>query len=247
MKKILLGLLAVSAVAFAAEGDVTPASKFTTYFKVGMEVAPTYTSVSDPLAGVLSNGQSESIGFALDGQVTYKIGSKFEAGLGLAYQKHAKQKVYEQVVDSYREWDGDIENVEVDHQQVYYNSIPIYAIGKFNFKTSSVGITPYIFADFGYSINTIANNAQASEDLTHTRTLQSVDNQKVANGLYYGAGAGIDYYDFILEASYQVNTAKYTYTYNYTDSYGERVTGTAKTASLDYSRAQISLGYKFSL
>ncbi|MGL4392078.1 MAG: hypothetical protein ACRCSK_01360 [Fusobacteriaceae bacterium] len=240
MKKILLGLLAVSAVAFAAEGDVAPSSKFTTYLKIGAEVAPTYTSVSDPLAGVLSSGQSESVGFSLDGQVTYKIGSRFEAGLGLSYQKHAKQDVYEQTTGaSY--WEA----FELHHQQVYYNSTPIYVIGKLNFKTSSVGITPYIFADFGYSINSIANQAQAS--VSNTRTDGVVVNQKVSNGLYYGAGAGIEFSDFTFEASYQVNTAKYTYTYNYTDSYGVPVTGTPKETALDYSRAQISLGYKFSL
>ncbi|MGL6119475.1 MAG: hypothetical protein ACRC0V_03140 [Fusobacteriaceae bacterium] len=242
MKKILLGLLAVSAVAFAAEGDVAPASKFTTYLKVGVEVAPTYTSVSDTLAGTLSNGQSESVGFSLDGQFTYKIGKRFEAGLGLAYQKHAKQQAYEQVVG----WVYG-EDIEENRQQVSYDSIPFYAIAKINLNTSSVGITPYFFADFGYSLNTISTQAQPSEDLTHSRTLASVDNQKVANGLYYGLGAGIEFSDFTFEASYQVNTAKYTYTYSYTDSFGYKITTAAKTTALDYSRAQISLGYKFSL
>jgi hypothetical protein len=142
---------------------------------------------------------------ALEG---YKmLDDNFDVGLGLAYQFHADR-------DSKNGVDG-----------VEYDSVPLYLTAKYNFMTDS-NIKPYLKANLGYSFNFNSSDA----DVAGTSYSTSVD-----DGLYWAAGAGMEYDNFTVDLMYAVNKAKSS-----EDSYSYKHDN-------DYDRVVLSVGYIFDL
>lgn len=97
-----------------------------------------------------------------------------------------------------------------------YDSVPVYATAKYNFKTNS-DFTPYVKGDLGYSFNInlkkqtltheIDKGKDATEDLKNelTKRLNTLktkyENAKVEakNGLYAAASVGVEYKNFFAE------------------------------------------------
>ncbi|WP_163468955.1 outer membrane beta-barrel protein [Fusobacterium sp. IOR10] len=143
---------------------------------------------------------------ALEG---YKmLNDNVDVGLGLAYQFHADR-------DSKNGVDG-----------VEYDSVPLYLTAKYNFITDS-NIKPYLKANLGYSFNFNASDAKSSS-IGSTGT--SVD-----DGLYWAAGAGMEYNNFTVDLMYAVNKAESS-----ADSYSVK-------SDNDYDRVVLSVGYLFDL
>lgn len=86
-------------------------------------------------------------------------------------------------------------------------SVPVYATTKFYFSNIYEGIRPYVKANLGYAkIN------------------------KMQDGLYWAAGAGMEYNNWFLDLMYQDSSSE-----NDSSSYGEN----------DYSRVTLGFGYNF--
>jgi hypothetical protein len=133
MKKIILGLMALSVVTMAAGGPQSNNSA-----KGGMYIMP---KVSLDLGSEYDNAWDTDGFFAgsigVEGYMT--LTPMFDLGLGIAFEKHAKIKDYY--------WTN-------HHSSEAYNSIPIYGIAKFNFPVTWGEVKPFMVANLGYSINT---------------------------------------------------------------------------------------------
>ncbi|OQY42482.1 MAG: hypothetical protein B6227_02000 [Fusobacteriia bacterium 4572_74] len=182
MKKILLGLVALSAVSFAAQGDMYLNTR------IGMDLGAKYDKISEGGLTDKTDGLGGEI--ALEG---YKsITDNFDLGLGLAYQFHA---------------DRDTENIYDDGDKfkisgVEYDSIPVYLTAKYNFNLNSE-IKPYLKADLGYSFNFNPSDFEAS-DGSHSEKAE----MEVNNGLYWALGGGLEYNNFTVDLMYAVTTAE---------------------------------------
>lgn len=136
--------------------------------------------------------------------------SNFLVGGGLAYQRHA-----------------DVKSANNSWSVGRYDSIPVYVTGKY-LITNWDGFKPYVKADLGYSFNT------KSGDFNYKTNDQNFGSGKIKDGMYYGAGLGVEYNNWTADVMYKVNTAKL----DMSNSGSEK---------MDYSRVTLSLGYKFNL
>ena len=191
MKKVLLGLVALSAVSFAAQGDTYLNARF------GGDLGASYTKHKIEDTNVLSN-KTDGFGgeLALEG---YKsITDNFDLGLGLAYQFHADRKTQE-VSEAGNT--GEISGAE-------YNSLPIYLTAKYNFNLNSK-IKPYLKANLGYSFNFGESDLEAKGT-----GVNAGDDEKtsidVENGLYWAVGGGVEYKNFTVDLMYAVTKAEAT-------------------------------------
>ena len=132
------------------------------------------------------------------------LDDNFDVGLGLAYQFHADR-------DSKNGVDG-----------VEYDSIPLYLTAKYNFITDS-NMKPYLKANLGYSFNFNSSDANVG-----TSYSTSVD-----DGLYWAAGAGVEYDNFTVDLMYVVNKAETS------------VDNESYKHDNDYDRVVLSVGYIF--
>ena len=146
MKKVLLGLLATSALAMAqTEGT-------NLYLKVGADIWQKYETISTEGETVTSN-KADSLGYELGMEITKEVLQNIELGFGIAYQDHGDIKsksIYDYGIDY-----EDVTNVEVGS----YKSVPLYVTAKYNIPLES-SIKPYIKADLGYSFNFDENSTK---------------------------------------------------------------------------------------
>jgi len=181
MKKVLLGLVALSTVSFAAQGDMYLNAR------VGGDLGATYTKYVDKGEEILSD-ETDKFGGELGLEGYKSITNNFDLGLGVAYQLHAERA------------DAPIKNTKVYVYGGEYSSIPIYLIAKYNFNLDSQ-IRPYLKANMGYSFNFNAN------DIVVSGTTPKVE-LDIENGLYWAFGGGVEYKNFTLDLMYAVNKAK---------------------------------------
>ena len=182
MKKVLLGLVALSAVSFAVQGDTYLNARF------GGDLGASYTEYKDtpPLSDKTDGFGGE---LALEG---YKsITDNFDMGLGIAYQLHADRA--NASIDS--------KKGSTDFYGVEYNSIPVYLTAKYNFNLDSE-IKPYLKANIGYSFNVYSSDIKA-KGLENNKASTNVE-----NGLYWALGGGIEYKNFTVDLMYAVTTAE---------------------------------------
>lgn len=185
MKKVLLGLVALSAVSFAVQGDTYLNARF------GGDLGASYTGYEYSGVDILSDSTDGFGGeLALEG---YKsITDNFDLGLGIAYQFHADR-------DKQGVPGGEISGAD-------YNSIPVYLTAKYNFNLDS-GIKPYLKANLGYSFNFDSSDLEAKGTRENTG-----DNYKVStnveNGLYWALGGGVEYKNFTVDLMYAITTAE---------------------------------------
>lgn len=222
MKKVLFGLVALSAVSLA-QGDMYLNAR------LGVDLGAKYDDVSSNGVRMINDGDTilndKTDGFggelALEG---YKsLTDNFDLGLGLAYQFHA---------------DRDNQDVkytygEVQTSGVEYDSIPIYLIAKYNFNLNS-DIKPYLKANFGYSFNFNASDLEIKEDGFDDEKISS----DVDNGLYWGVGGGFEYNNFTVDLMYLVTKSK---------SEVKASPFYEGKENNDYGRVVLSAGYRFNL
>jgi len=79
--------------------------------------------------------------------------------------------------------------------QIPYNSIPIYGTVKYQFNNEGL-LQPFLKANLGLSFNRTESG------------LRSIDENVNPVGFYGGLGGGVEIENFIIDLSYQVNTAK---------------------------------------
>lgn len=193
------------------------------YLRAGVNVWSEYDSYS--ISGnnleseKITKGKKDNLGFEFALEGTRDITDKLELGLGIAYQQNAKLRTHSN-------------HLKEKYEMGNYNSIPLYVTGKYNIMTFSNGVTPYVKANLGYSFNLNEKNVKFTDETGATST----GNLKVDNGLYYGAGAGMEYNNFLIDVMYQQTIADAKVSFQ-----GEKT----NKKSFDYSRVTLSLGYKF--
>lgn len=247
MKKILLGLLAITAIGYAKE--VTPAplvveevkpvieeeiylagatkrewrKKYNLYVRAGGDVYSQFNEID--YEGIdLGGKSSKGTGYEVALELTkVSVNRDVEVGFGVGYQKHGKFKS----VDGLLDIDGDIYGYRSDLDT--FESFPIYLTAKYNFLNCRNGIVPYIKGDAGYAINRNNSGKILATDGIEVASLET----DVENGGYFGLGAGVEYENFFVDAMYKLNTGKLE---------GKN---TDESESLRNYRVTLSVGYKF--
>lgn len=223
MKKVLLGLFALSTVAMAAETNL--------YLRAGADLNGEYDVINYEGTKV-NKDEADDFSWEIAVEATREIYPKVELGLGLAYQKHGDAKsAFNHEVYGENEWD------DTTLEMPGYTSIPLYVVAKYNFDAIN-NFVPYIKANLGYSFNDEDGDFKMS-GLSEDGTLEGEvkGNVKIDDGLYYGIGAGFEYNNFTMDLMYQVNEAEAEVTVSELD---------VKTKKdYDYSRVTLSFGYKF--
>lgn len=247
MKKILLGLFAITSVsAIAAEGinvygrlglDIySRYNNFSySYNETGNETGNDYYRVSratnpiDPEinSSVKSKGR---IAPSIALEITKDLGSNFEAGIGLGYVWHRRRSYEENGINS----DG--VRYHGNGKIPAINSVPLYVTGKYKFNTNS-NVKPYIKADLGYSFNRMKSsfdvNGVDQYGGTYTTKYEGL---KAKNGLYTAVGFGAEYNNVTIDLSYVFTGAKV------------RISDEEGTNSFraNNSAIRLTVGYKFS-
>ena len=192
MKKLILSIFMITALASFAEGnivDVRAGFDFSSKAKIKDE-----------------NGSFDLLkrGFELGTEYRRNLGTGFEVGGGIFYKTNSfkKNAVGEPILDE----DGS----ELNVTSKKFNAFPIYATARYNFTTPSEDIVPYVKANLGYSIN---SGKLESKYTTNTSTYPDVagkvdESYKFKNGLYYGLGTGLKYKNFFADLSYNVIRSK---------------------------------------
>ena len=139
MKKVLLGLFALSAVAFAYEGT-------NVYLKAGIDPYGRFKEASIN-GNKLNKKDRKDVGYEFAIEATETVLPEFEVGLGLAYQDHGRPKV----------------SNDLNEKLPRFRSVPLYAVAKYNIPLESE-FKPYLKADLGYSFNLKNSKTYSEED-----------------------------------------------------------------------------------
>lgn len=199
MKKVLFGLLALSCVAMAKDTNL--------YFRTGVDLNGKYDEVNYYRTNLNSENTDETP-WELSLEATKYFTPNWELGLGVAYQDHRTPK------------DG--RNGHLPG----YDSIPVYALAKYNFETTSE-FKPFFKTSLGYSFNSLDGDVKYNNQ-TYSSSIK--------DSLYFGMGVGVEYQNFIVDLMYQLNRGDL----NYQLESNQRLKDT-----YDYSRVTLSFGYKF--
>lgn len=203
----------VAPVVTPAPVVVTPNSYIT--LRAGMDFAPRYKQASFGTASAAQNVNDKS-GDNWGGEFAVEYlrqieTSNFYLGGGLAYQRHA-----------------DVKSANKDEWRTgRYDSIPVYVTGKYVMANWD-GVKPYLKADLGYSFN------RKSGDFSQKTNDQKLGSGKIKDGMYYGAGLGVELDNWTADVMYKVNDAKLDM-------------NNGGSHKFDYSRVTLSVGYKFNL
>lgn len=216
MKKILIGVVALSAVAFAGEGT-------NIYLKAGVDISGKFQKTE--VGGTkLNEATNDKGGFEFGVEATREILPNFELGLGVSYQDHGKP-------EKNRDTIGEQGTYEFGNSG--YKSLPVYLTAKYNLPLES-NVKPYLKADFGYSFNFDEKDIEGYKVGGNKLTGLS---SSIDNGIYYGIGGGVEYKNFVVELMYKANTTDVKYNFQ---GFPERY-----KKSYDYTRTTLSVGYKF--
>lgn len=191
---------------------------------VGWDVWNKYKNFSDDGDQLLTKKTKDFGGqVAIEG---YKTIDDFDLGLGVAYQHHAKRKTYSYTENYARMRDS----YTAEAKGAEFQSVPVYLTGKYNFNMLEWAATPYLKANLGYSFN-FKSKDYKEEGSNSVST-------SVNDGLYWAAGAGVQYENFNVELLYGVNKAKTKVKWDGGDS---------QKYKNDYQALTLSAGYKFDI
>ncbi|MGL4392743.1 MAG: hypothetical protein ACRCSK_04870 [Fusobacteriaceae bacterium] len=191
MKKILMGIILLSAVTIA-QGKT---GKYNIYPKVGVQLLGNYSDYNT-MVNQKVIGDTAGSGFEFGVEWTYNFIGNYEVGIGVGYNinsKHAEVK-----------YDSTSDTIALPS----YNSIPIYMANKYYFGNFS-DWEPYGILDIGYSINKLVNNAMENGKNSEENSTLYKD-ASFSNGIYFGVGAGVEVKNFVVEIAYKITGADYS-------------------------------------
>jgi len=233
MKKVILPMLILSTAIYAGGVDrYSPKRSMETkdilYDRIGFKfetnLSPEYNYSGDYS---FFNGAENGGDFAFEISTEYfkPLSKVFDIGLGVAYQKH-------QNGDEFKKYNVD-RAIDISYDAPEFNSVPVYAIGQVNlFPNYFDGdFTPFIRGDIGYSFNTGMTDLKGVGGTCNiTETYKCSATASIDDGMYYGAGIGMKYRNFVLDAMYKNNSGEAQFNH-------ER-----KKHDVDYSRVTIGIG-----
>lgn len=223
MKKLgILGMMTIlGSMAFGMDNGYVDS----VYLRYGSPLHSEYSSLSTEKLGngnvKVTDGKTDSRGYEIGIEATRNYNENIEYGIGFAYQDHAELEVYPKGVSA-NKFTGSS-----------YSSMPIYLTGKYKFNNYK-GFVPYVKADLGYSFNFGEENIKDNN--------QSKYSLSIKDGVYFGAGVGVEHRNFVTDIMYQINFADATYRGTSGPQAGKSFTG-----DMDYSRITWSIGYRFNL
>ena len=215
MKKILVLLTLVGSIAMA-QGNIYE-------FRAGWDL---YNRAKDSdkeyqiRKDVLKTGPEVSFEYRKE------VTDNLELGGGLAYKYNdlTARKV-------------DVNENKVSVSMKGLHSVPIYATAKYNFKNDSA-VTPYVKAKLGFAVN----SGKIDFQKINTPGIDETAQMKFKHGFYYGAGAGVEYNNFVADLSYNVNTLRAKYNYSYNNLLGTKKESSSKE-TLNHGMLTLSVGY----
>lgn len=171
-------------------------------------------------------------GFELTAEYRKGITENFEIGGGISYKYN---KLNEKRTTGAGLISSSVENKGL-------SSVPLFFTARYNFKNSSE-ITPYVKANLGYAFNSgsVKWNDKFSNGFVEGEA-------KFKGGLYSGIGAGINYKNFIVDLSYNVNGTRITRTNKlvYSPTAGGLVTrNQSEKFNLNHGVVTLGFGYSF--
>lgn len=210
MKKILLGLFALSAMAVASEGT-------NIYLRAGLDPYGRFKEVKHENVNIAKSDR-KNLGYELSVEATQNVTPNFDLGLGLGYQDHGRPKAGR---------NGDQEFGKLPR----FKSIPLYVTAKYDIPVESKW-NPYFKVDLGYSFNLKSKKTIYSD-------AESTLKASYKNGMYWGAGLGIEYENIVADLMYKMNYGKV--------KLEETVDGQSQSRSpkINYGRIALSVGYRF--
>ncbi|MGL6119844.1 MAG: hypothetical protein ACRC0V_05000 [Fusobacteriaceae bacterium] len=249
MKKVLLGLVVLSAVAMAEGNNVYlkggvnflgqygPIDGYTSTNEFNFDTtnAGTVDKYNGTSAGGNNDfdGAADGIGYSADLIYTKSLSDTFEVGAGAGYHVNPAQSKMK--VDSNSTLTDTISSIDTITKESYtkeytmpnYNSIPVYLSVKANLRNFGNAV-PYLQANFGYAINSISTEVSGSNtaDKTYNKGKDNEYNRvstfstgTITNGLYYSIGAGVEWNNFVFDISYAITKATYTFTETVKNTY----------------------------
>ncbi|MGL4392314.1 MAG: hypothetical protein ACRCSK_02605 [Fusobacteriaceae bacterium] len=254
MRKILLGLIAISFITFGAETKKAPDLKKSPAAKKVEAKADEAIEYEEEEIVTYAKGIHLAIkgSFDIYGKytpVTADNGTKLSTGEtnsdgyygNLEIQNTYNIHPYVEVGFGIDLWQNHLNQNTVTlpngskKAMPSFDSFPVYAevryiIGDFG------NFSPYIEGYFGYSFNIVFDKIAVETTGNNSANITYYDNYDVADGLFYGLGLGTEYKNWLFCVSYKVNTADITLKAN----------SESKTFSMDYSAIALNFGYKFS-
>jgi len=247
MKKLLFGLFCLTSVG-AVAGD--------TYLGKGETIVQPVVEKEEIFGfgvglrtglglGVSSNhdwdgndfgGDSDDYGWEAGIEAERYVNKNFSWGIGALFQDHIDSEPVHKssIVTTTKDY-----LVNTRTKGGVFDSVPIYLFGKWHFADFD-GVKPYVKTDIGYSFNFGEENFKVDTDILLDSGLYSeVSNGKlkVDNGLYWGAGVGVDFRNFFIDLMYKDTRAK-------TEVDWDHLTGVRK-GDHRHERVVLGLGYNF--
>lgn len=234
MKKVLLGLFALSAVSFAAKGDLYLEPR------MGMDIGAKYEGYNYGGVDLLSE-DTDGFGGEIALEFYKGITDNFDLGVGIAYQHHAERDS-EKLSGELRDFDSGkvVASAEAELEGADYKSIPLYVTAKYRFNVDG-NVIPYVKANLGYSFNFDSGDLSAkynADSVIGSGSGELTGSTRTDDGLYYAIGGGVEYNNFTVDLMYSVTMAE-----TEADIYGG---GTIKEDN-NYERVVLAVGYKFNI
>jgi len=244
MKKLLFGLVAISSVAFAGgKGEVIvapapvivedtwPAWSFGLYGGAGFANKFDFSATEKGATGVADKisrkADGDSVSWEAGLEAAKNITENFALGLGAAYQGHGDIKSKSATINGNT----------IKQTGPSFDSTALYGFGKYAFGDFD-SVRPYVRGDIGYSFNTNEKDFRSVETNAAGTVLNDDKfSADVDNGLYWGAGAGVEYGNWFTQVMYKQNKGDLTLT--------DKASKTKYTGKADNSRVVLDVGYRF--
>lgn len=210
MKKVLLGIFILSSIAMAKENT-------NVYLKAGLDLYGRFKEIKDENINI-TKSERKNLGYEFSIEATQNIVPNFELGVGVGFQEHGKPKPGNNIGGEFAKLSS-------------FKSIPLYVTAKYDFPLVSEW-KPYFKTDLGYSFNLKSKKTLYSDEDFNLKS-------EYNNGIYWGAGFGVEYNNVVADLMYKMNYGKVKFTEN---SNGKI---RSKSSKIDYGRVTLSVGYKF--
>ena len=223
MKKILLIISLIGSLSFAGQNVIE--------IRGGYDLSSS-TSFDKDIYSEYDLDKFVENGFHFGVEYRREILTNFQIGAGLEYRKSDMDQPGNRRVYS--------ENIDYSYDSDSLNSIPVYITARYNFRNFT-GVTPYVKANLGYSINSGDTNVKLNN--MYSGKLVEEYNSKMKDKIYYGVGVGIEYKNFLVDLTYDITQSEAEEKiYNYEDK-----EGFSDDYKFDIKKLTLSFGYQFNL
>ena len=243
MRKIflLLSILTLGSLTFADKNVVEIRGGYDLYSNTNLQDGKIINGDGPNYGNDISDELVET-GYTLAVEYRREILDGFQIGGGLKYSNSKTKQPSD--FSGFFLWEA----TEYDYENL--TSIPLYFTARYNFKNSSE-FTPYVKLNLGYSFN--SSNLKETQHFLNANTGE-IDGTYVGfdydaeDGLYYGFGFGVEYKNFLVDLSYEINDYKYKGKY-YTSA--GMYNGAVKTEyqsdeiKSTNQKLNLSIGYQF--